>query len=339
VVGTFSREAFIGMLKKAAPMDEHSLALEKETGPRDYVFAPLYARRGEFKAFVPIMHGCDNFCSYCIVPYVRGREVSRPAAGIFAEIEKLISRGVREITLLGQNVNSYNFQGCDFPGLIDEIFRRFPDAPWIRFLTSHPKDFSDVLMERLAMYPALCRRIHLPVQHGSDTILRLMNRKYTRWEYFERVEKLRKKVPGVLLSTDILVGFPGETDADFRATVTLMEELRFDDAFTYYYNPREGTAAFTMDAAVPKSVKLERLRELIELQRAIGMEKKKERLGTVVKVLAEELSRKDSGEILGRTEGDEMVVFPGPPGLIGNFRTLRLEELRGGTFYAREAVQ
>ncbi|MCL1818016.1 MAG: tRNA (N6-isopentenyl adenosine(37)-C2)-methylthiotransferase MiaB [Spirochaetaceae bacterium] len=338
VVGTFRKEAFTRMLEKAAA-DTTPLVFENETGVQDYVFAPLHARRGDFRAFVPIMHGCDNFCAYCIVPHVRGREVSRPPESIFAEMEKLLERGAREITLLGQNVNSYSFDGRDFPGLLDGIFRRFPEAPWIRFLTSHPKDFSGALIDRMALYPALCRRVHLPVQHGSDTILRRMNRKYTRGDYLERVGALRARLPGVLVSTDILVGFPGETDADFRATLALMEEVRFDEAFTYYYNPREGTAAWGMDNEVPKNIKLERLREVIDLQRTLGAERKKERLGTLVRALAEEVSRKNSEELLGRTEGDEMVVFPGPRRLIGNFCALRLEELRGNTFFAREVTE
>jgi tRNA-2-methylthio-N6-dimethylallyladenosine synthase len=272
---------------------------------------------------------------------VRGREVSRDPESIYAEIADLLEQGVKEITLLGQNVNSYSFSGnsakpLDFAGLLDGIFSRFPSTPWLRFLTSHPRDFSESLIERFTAYPSLCRHIHLPAQHGSDTILRNMNRQYTRSRYLSLVEKIRKKLPDVLLGTDILIGFPGERDKDFQETLDLMREVQFDDAFTYYYNPREGTAAAAMEDTVPEKLKLERLREVIDLQRTISGKKKQQRLGKTVKVLVEEVSKKNTGEVLSRTEGDEMVVFPGGSSLIGSFRTVCLEKLKGNTFYARE---
>jgi tRNA-2-methylthio-N6-dimethylallyladenosine synthase len=341
LVGTFQKEAFSRILRQALS-NKHSFTLEESAGQDGpYSFFPRHSKKTDYKVFVPIMHGCDNFCSYCVVPHVRGREVSRDPESIYAEIENLLERDVKEITLLGQNVNSYKFSGnggkpLDFPGLLDGIFSRFPSAPWLRFLTSHPKDFSEPLIERFTAYPSLCRHIHLPVQHGSDTILRSMNRQYTRGRYLSLVEKIRKKLPDVLLGTDILIGFPGETDKDFQETLDLMREVQFDDAFTYYYNPREGTAAAAMGDTVPEKLKLERLREVIDLQRAISGEKKQQRLGRTVKVLVEEISKKNEAELLSRTEGDEMVVFPGGPSLIGSFRTVRLEKLRGNTFYARE---
>ncbi|MDR1932763.1 MAG: tRNA (N6-isopentenyl adenosine(37)-C2)-methylthiotransferase MiaB [Spirochaetales bacterium] len=359
VVGTFQKAAFARMLSRAASRKQ-SLTQERQQD-EEYSFSSRHARKTDYRAFVPIMHGCNNFCSYCIVPYVRGREVSRDPRSIFAEIDGLLRQGrVREITLLGQNVNSYRFSSgpdetpLDFPGLLDEIVSRFPvfsagqtavsggspsDVPWLRFLTSHPKDFSGALIERMAAYPCMCRQIHLPVQHGSDTILRSMNRQYTRSDYLSLVERIRKKLPDVLLSTDILIGFPGETDEDFCRTLDLMRQVGFDDAFTYYYNPREGTAAWSMQDTVPEKLKHERLTAVIDLQRATSAAKKKQRLGKKVRVLAGEISRKNSSEILGRTEGDEMVVFPGAASLIGNFYTVRLAELRGNTFYGHEVAE
>ncbi|MDR1626156.1 MAG: tRNA (N6-isopentenyl adenosine(37)-C2)-methylthiotransferase MiaB [Spirochaetia bacterium] len=339
VVGTFQKADFARLLGQAA-CGRHALAaegLQSEGRGREgaYAFQARHSRKNDYRAFVPIMHGCDNFCSYCIVPFVRGREVSRDPHSIFGEIGGLLREGrVKEITLLGQNVNSYRFQDLDFPGLLEELFRRFPDAPWIRFLTSHPKDFSPALAKCMASHRAMCRHIHLPVQHGSDTILAAMNRQYTRGAYLALTETIREALPDVLLSTDLLIGFPGETDKDFQDTLDLIRAVRFDDAFTYYYNPRQGTAAWKMPDSVPEKLKLERLRELIEVQKGISREKKKQRLGTTVDVLAEGASKKNSAEILGRTEGDEMVVFPGQGA--GDFRKVRLDQLKGNTFYAHE---
>lgn len=337
VVGTFQKNTLFRLLQQAGA--EVASSKLDETG--DYRFSRRHAKRDDYKALVPIMHGCNNFCSYCIVPYVRGRETSRNPENLFKEMDDLVNRGVREITLLGQNVNSYTFSEAgptlDFPGLLHELFRRFPDAPWIRFLTSHPKDFSDELIDCMSAYRALCRHIHLPVQHGSDKILRAMNRKYTRDIYIALVEKIRRKLPDVRLGTDILIGFPGETEEDFRLTLDLLNRIRFDDAFTYYYNPREGTKAFEMEDSVPEKVKLERLGEIIELQRSITAEKKLRRVGSTERVLVEEISRKNECEVLARTEGDEMAVFPGDSSDLGTFRTVRLTGLRGGTFTAAAA--
>ncbi len=286
------------------------------------------------------MHGCNNFCSYCIVPYVRGREVSRNPNEIFRELETVKERGVKEVTLLGQNVNSYRYEGpegtMDFPSLLREIVHRYPGLPWIRFLTSHPKDLSEEVIDCLATYPQLCKHLHLPVQHGSNRILHLMNRKYTRETYLNLVDRLRTRIPSISLTTDILIGFPGETEEDFQATLDLIETVRFDDAFTYYYNPREGTAAYKLPDDVPLEVKLERLQTVIDLQRRIGRENKKKRIHSKVKVLVEEVSKMKSTELLARTERDEMVVLPGPPDWIGTFREVELLSLKGNTFRGKD---
>ena len=337
VVGTFQKGAFLSLLRDTYRGSLKDFLLQPES---EYHFAAGHYMEGEFKAFVPIMHGCNNFCSYCIVPYVRGREVSRDPQEIFQEFVCLQERGVKEVTLLGQNVNSYRYETqegiMDFPHLLRELVRRFPDIPWIRFLTSHPKDLSEEVIACLALYPQLCKHLHLPVQHGSNRILRLMNRKYDREGYLRLVEGLRKGVPSISLTTDILIGFPSETEEDFRATLELMETVRFDDAFTYYYNPREGTEAYKLPDDVPMEVKLERLQAVIDLQRRIGKENKRERIGSKVKVLVEEVSKMKSTELLARTERDEMVVFPGPREWIGTFREVELLSLRGNTFKGKD---
>jgi tRNA-2-methylthio-N6-dimethylallyladenosine synthase len=338
VVGTFQKEAFLHTVLDPCWESSSSEGLNLED-QGSYRFASKHSLEGEFKAFVPIMHGCNNFCSYCIVPYVRGREISRSPEEIFQELTDLQQKGIQEIILLGQNVNSYRYEGegvlLDFPGLLRRIVNKFPQIGWIRFLTSHPKDLSDEMIRCLEEIPQLCKHLHLPVQHGSSRILSRMNRKYTREEYLYLVEKIRNRIPEISLTTDILIGFPGETEKDFLDTVNLLETVRFDDAFTYYYNPREGTQAYEMEDSVPRPVKLERLGKIIDLQKRIGKENKEQRIGRRVKVLVEEVSKIKNTELLARTERDEMVVVPGPQEWIGNFRWVVLTELKGNTFLGK----
>ncbi|MBN1696041.1 MAG: tRNA (N6-isopentenyl adenosine(37)-C2)-methylthiotransferase MiaB [Spirochaetales bacterium] len=306
-----------------------------------YRFLKTHGMTGA-KAFVPVMHGCNNYCSYCIVPYVRGPEVSRDPDEILGEIRRLDGEGVKEITLLGQNVNSYRYSDngsfIDFPALLEWVLSAVKHIEWIRFLTSHPKDISKGLIRLIAEQPSLCRHIHLPVQHGSDRILSLMNRGYTASDYRELVREIKKNVSGITLSTDILIGFPGETEDDFRATIGFMKEIEFEDAFMYRYNRREGTAAATMDDNVDESIKLKRLDEIIRLQRDISLKKKKLKCGTTAKVLVETVSKKNRGELLGRTEQDEMVVFAGSPHRIGTFLNVELLSLKGNTFWGKENI-
>jgi tRNA-2-methylthio-N6-dimethylallyladenosine synthase len=345
LAGTFQKHLLLEALEEeprpeggGRPSPRRSL-----TGREPYRFAPRHSsgERGQFRAFLPIMHGCDNFCAYCIVPYVRGPEVSREPAGILEEMAQLKAAGVREITLLGQNVNSYRHGGLDFPGLLERLLPELPQSPeptWLRFLTSHPKDLSPRLAGLLARGGALCRHLHLPVQHGSDRVLQAMGRGYTRGAYLELAERLRKEVPELALTTDILIGFPGETEEDFRLTLELMEQVQFDDAFTYRYNPREGTRAYSLPDDVPGEVKQRRLAEVIRLQRRISAGRRWKRLGKVVRVLVEAPSRKGGGELLARTEGDETVVFPGSPQLIGHFTRVQLRELTGHTFRGEQSA-
>ncbi|AGT44784.1 tRNA (N6-isopentenyl adenosine(37)-C2)-methylthiotransferase MiaB [Treponema pedis] len=321
-----------------------------------YHFAQFSHSPNAFQSFVPIMNGCNNFCTYCIVPYVRGREVSRPVDEILNEIDILSRKGVREITLLGQNVNSYcgtvsRINGenggnntVDFPDLLRLIAKRAEEKDsikWIRFMSSHPKDMSDKLIEVIASEPRVCKLVHLPVQHGSDKILKRMNRVYTIEHYKNRIKKLKETVPDLALSTDILMGFPGETEDDVEKTLSLMREIEFDSAFMYHYNPREGTRAFNFPDRIEESVKIERLGRVIDLQLKTTAKKMQKRLGKKLFVLVESHSRNNKEELFGHTEFGEMTViensFPNglPESLIGNFALVELKEIKGKTFRAR----
>jgi tRNA-2-methylthio-N6-dimethylallyladenosine synthase len=338
VIGTQAKNAFSLLLDAV----EKGVKLDRLDESPCFVFAPSHAEPGAFRSFVPIMHGCNNFCSYCIVPVVRGREISRSPESILAELQSLSARGVREITLLGQNVNSYKYGDLDFAGLLKLIKESLRPAAgpssaieWVRFLSSHPKDLSDESIQVLASDPLFCRHVHLCVQHGSDRVLQAMNRKYTVRRYLELVDKLRGAMPNLSLSTDILIGFPGETDADFQATLDLMRTVRFEYAYMYYYNPREGTEAAAMPDQLPLALKKERLAQVIALQSEITKERMRERVGSRARVLAESVSRNSASEILGRSEQDEMIVFEGSPDLIGSFVDVELRSLRGKTLKAR----
>ena len=278
-----------------------------------YVFSlspELIDNPGLTMAWVTIMEGCDNFCSYCIVPYVRGRERSREDTEIVKEIEILVDKGVREITLLGQNVNSYTGSKDGFPGLlkkihdIDGLFR-------IRFTTSHPKDMSDQLIETVAELPKVCEYLHFPAQSGSNEILRRMNRGYTREMYLDRVAIIKQLVPNVALSADFMVGFPGETEQDYLETVLLVESVRYDNIFIFNYNPRPGTRAAELADDVPLSEKTRRLENLLELQRQISMERNSALIGSVVEVLVEGDAKRGGDLKMGRNRQNRVVNFTG----------------------------
>jgi tRNA-2-methylthio-N6-dimethylallyladenosine synthase len=303
------------------------------------------------------MHGCDNFCAYCIVPYLRGREVSRRPSSILAELDALEDSGVREVTLLGQNVNSFAWkslpaaaQGAldevdgadlDFPGLLRLVARHLRERGkggirWVRFLSSHPKDLSDEVMAVMAEEPIFCRHIHLCVQSGSDPVLKAMNRRYTTSWYLDLVGRLKARLPGLSLSTDILVGFPGETEEDVDSTIELMKDVGYSYSYMYYYNPREGTPAASMDGKVADKVKKARLARVILAQQAISRGLMESRVGAVDEVLIESLSRRKKTEVLGRTQRDEMVVFSAPASRVGSFARVRLLSLTGNTFKGEE---
>ena len=345
VLGTFQKQDLGLVLDQIEMGSSYDLSQESPA----YVFASSHHEPGAFRAFVPIMHGCNNFCSYCIVPYVRGREISRDPEAIMAELDALAAAGVREVTLLGQNVNSYRWKGSqgplDFPGLLRLIAARLggegrskdSGIGWVRFLTSHPKDLSDELIAVLASEPIYCRHIHLCLQSGSNRVLARMNRKYTREYFFGLVEKLQKAVPGLSFSTDLLVGFPGETEEDLDETLDAMRRVKFSYSFMYHFNPREGTPAMSMDDKVPEKTKKARLSKVIALQKEITESLMNQRIGAVDEILVESLSKRSKMEILGRTARDEMVVLPGETALIGRFMRVRLLSKSGNTFKA-EAV-
>ena len=332
VVGTFAKSQFSKIISEIEEKDCPSELDDKAA----YKFASLSYEPGAFTAFVPIMHGCNNFCTYCIVPYVRGREVSRPVDEILKEIDVLSSYGVKEITLLGQNVNSYNSDGLKFPGLMKKIADHLAETSspigWVRFMSSHPKDLSEELIDVIAENPVLCRHIHLAVQHGSSKILKAMNRTYTREHYLDMVKRIKARIPDVSLTTDLMVGFPGETEEDFEEVLSLMKEVRYETSFMYYYNPREGTPAAKMENQIPVKVKKERLQKMIDLQLEITREEMSARTNRTVKVLCESVSRDNKTELLGKTEQDERVAFAAEKSLIGKFVQVHIDELSGNTF-------
>jgi tRNA-2-methylthio-N6-dimethylallyladenosine synthase len=348
VMGTSARRLFPLILDAA----------EKGLSPEQGFFAPgaekpafafsaSHLEPGAFRSFVPIMHGCDNFCSYCVVPYVRGREVSRSPDSIAAEIALLAEKGVKEITLLGQNVNSYRWDRedsriepaaeragvIDFPALLELVagWVKGTSVGWVRFLSANPKDLSGKTIAVMASHPCFCRHLHLPVQHGSNRILAAMNRRYTREAYLELAGRLRAS--GISLSTDIMVGFPGETERDLEETLDLMDRVRFSYAYMYHYNPREGTAAAELPGRIEYRTKIERLSRVIALQKAHRIEWLKSRIGSRELVLVEGISRKNADEYSTRTERDDTAVVSGNAEL-GSFAWARLRSLKGTTFRA-----
>ena len=283
-------------------------------------------------AYITIMYGCDNFCSYCIVPYVRGRERSRDVDAIVREAEELYRGGVKEIMLLGQNVNSY---GKGLPGepTFAQLLRRL-DAigiPRIRFMTSHPKDLSDELIAAMGECKHVCPQFHLPVQSGSDEILKAMNRHYDRASYLDKVEKLRRAVPGIGLTTDIIVGFPGETEAQFEDTLSLVRQVGYDSAFTFIYSPRPGTKAAKMIDQVPADVAQARLKRLLKAQEAAQAEAQKRFLGMEEEVLVESLSRRSDKAVSGKGLHGVSVTFPGTEADIGQIVRVRITECANNT--------
>ena len=294
-------------------------------------FPPAQPRRwqpGSAQALVTIMQGCDNFCSFCVVPYVRGREYSRPPAEIVAEVGEFVAAGGKEVTLLGQNVNSYG-RGLDEPITFPQLLRKLAELPGLdrlRFATSHPKDLSDGLIALFSDLKPLCEHLHLPVQSGSNRILAAMNRAYTREQYLQKVEKLRQRLPGISLSTDIIVGFPGETEADFQETLTLVQEAAFHQAFCFKYSPRPQTRAASLPDQVVEEVKAERLARLLDLQDHITLAAHQGLVGQVREVLVEGASKRSAQELTGRLRTNQVVNFSGPLDLVGQLVSVEITE-------------
>ena len=293
-------------------------------------------RDSKISGWVAITRGCNNFCSYCIVPYTRGRERSRSLESILKEICQMIREGYREVTLLGQNVNSYHDGKNNFPDLLKKI-SQIDGLYRIRFMTSHPKDLSEDLLETIASEKKLCSHIHLPVQSGSNRILSMMNRKYTRENYLALIEKARSLISDVSITSDIMVGFPGETDQDFEDTIQLMTQVKFDEAFTYHYSSRKGTRAAEMEEKLSKEEKLIRLNRIIQLQRKITLEKKQRLIGNVFEVLPETENRKSSNEWMGKTDTNHVVVFPKGNSSLGCPVDVQIQECKGTTLKGRIA--
>jgi tRNA-2-methylthio-N6-dimethylallyladenosine synthase len=285
--------------------------------------------------FVSAMRGCDNYCSYCIVPYVRGRERSRAISSIVDEVESLVELGTREVTLVGQNVNSYDDGGRGFADLLAAV-NGVEGLLRIRFATSHPKDLSDDVIGAVASLERVCEHIHLPVQSGSSEILAAMNRSYTRGQYLALVERIRSGVPGVALTTDVIVGFPGETDERFRETVSLMEQVRFDSAFMFRYSVRKGTRASELDDDVPEAVKIERLESIIEVQKRVTTELNESLIGSTVEVLVEGPSEKNADVLFGRSRTGKAVVFPGDASLAGRMAVVEITGASAWTLHGGE---
>ena len=278
-------------------------------------------RESSFKAWVSIMYGCNNFCTYCIVPYVRGRERSRDKKDILKEVTDLVSAGYREITLLGQNVNSYGkdfSESYDFADLLADVCRIDGDFI-VRFMTSHPKDASKKLIDIIAQNPKIARQFHLPLQSGSDRILRKMNRHYSSDEYLSLVEYMRKQIPDIAITTDIIVGFPSETEEDFTDTLDMLRKIRYDNIFSFIYSPRSGTPAAEMEEQIAEEVKSERFTRLLEVQNEISRSKNENYLGKTIRVLVEGRSKTNEHMLTGRNEKNRLVHFAGPDHLIGSF--------------------
>lgn len=295
------------------------------------LYSQVYPSRNEgLSAFVTIMRGCDNFCSYCIVPHVRGRERSRAMDEILKEVADAGERGFKDITLLGQNVNSYHWQDVRFPTLLKEV-AQISSIERVRFVTSHPKDLSDGLIDIMATEKRVCEHIHLPMQSGNSDVLAAMNRGYTAAHYEDLIHRLRAAIPNIAITTDIIAGFPGETESQFRDTCSMVERVEFDFAFCFKYSPREGTKAANFTMQLPEETRLRRLQELIEVQRKSTYHRFKAQVGLVKQVYVEGISRKSELDVSGKTRDFKITVFPGTTDLIGKFVDVKIVGATAGT--------
>ncbi|MDD4189619.1 MAG: tRNA (N6-isopentenyl adenosine(37)-C2)-methylthiotransferase MiaB [Eubacteriales bacterium] len=284
----------------------------------------------DLKAWVTVIYGCNNYCTYCIVPYVRGKERSRKTQDILKEIRELSDKGYKEITLLGQNVNSYGKdleEHTDFAELLYNI-NEIQGIERIRFMTSHPKDISEKLISVIKDCRKVCKHLHLPLQSGSTKVLSAMNRHYTGEQYLDITDRVRTKIPDISLTTDIIVGFPGETDRDFADTLAIMKSVRFDSAFTFKYSKRTGTPAARMQEQIPSEIIDRRFLELLEVQNKISREKNEEMIGSVVEVLVEGISKKNPLYLTGRSEGNKVVNFPGDTGFRGRILPVKINRVQ-----------
>ena len=319
-----------------AEMGEKAINIELSTTETYKDVLPSRIHANHVSGFVSIMRGCNNFCHYCIVPYTRGRERSRDIDSILAEVRDLNDRKFKEVTLLGQNVNSYQWDGIGFPELLRRVAEAVPDMR-IRFTTSHPKDMSDETLQVMASHENICKHIHLPVQSGSNRILKLMNRKYTREWYLDRVTAIRRIIPDCGLTTDIFVGYHSETDEDHQASLSLMRECAYDSAFMFKYSERPGTyASKHLPDDVPEEVKLQRLNEMIALQNELSAESYRKDIGKEYEVLVEGVSKRSRDQLFGRTSQNKVVVFDRGNHHIGDFVKVRITESSSATLKGEE---
>ncbi|MCB5271112.1 MAG: tRNA (N6-isopentenyl adenosine(37)-C2)-methylthiotransferase MiaB [Candidatus Cloacimonetes bacterium] len=291
----------------------------------------LPVHQGEQCAFVTIMRGCNNYCSYCIVPYVRGRERSRPYEDILLDVQNAVARNMMDVTLLGQNVNSYHWKDLSFPALLERLQEDVPQLYRLRFVTSHPKDLSDGLVQVMGKGGKLCEHIHLPMQSGSNESLKRMNRSYSYDQYLNRVKALRKAVPGIAITTDLIAGFPGETEEQFEATLSAMREIEFDYAFCFKYSEREGTAAAKYLDQLPEAIRLSRLQKMIELQREISLKIYRAQIGTEIEVYVEDFSKKSMRQVSGKTRDFKIAVLTGNESKIGTLARAKVIDATAGT--------
>ena len=283
-------------------------------------------------AWISVMRGCDKFCTFCIVPFTRGRERSRSLNSVISEVEQLVKQGFREVTLLGQNVNSYRDDKYDFADLLAAVADVDPRLR-VRFTTSHPQDLSDKLIDTIANCDNLCKYVHLPVQSGSDRVLKAMNRTYTRKHYLELVEKFRHRIPTASLSTDIITGFPTETEDEHHETLTLLEEVRYDGAYMFKYSPREGTPAYKLGDDISDEIKTRRLNEIISLQQNISYEINQSLVGKTVDVMVDGTSRKSDFQLSGRTDTNKTVVFPAGNFVLGDVLDVKIIKASSATLF------
>ena len=328
VIGTFNIDKFGELLTKKIESKKRLVEILEKNGEISESVTPL---RSSFpNAWVNVMYGCNNFCSYCIVPYVRGRERSRKADKIVAEVKGLIENGYKEITLLGQNVNSYGKDlkdGSSFSSLLDEI-GKLEGKFRLRFMSNHPKDLTEEVVEAIERNPHACKAIHLPVQSGSDRILKEMNRRYTVEDYLGKVAKIRDIIPNCAITTDIIVGFPTETEKEFEDTVSLVEKVRYDGAFTFVYSPREGTKAAAMDGQIPADIKKDRIMRLVDIQNEINREESSKYVGSTVEILFEDYDEKKQ-KYMGRDERGRMAYCEYPENVVGKFAEVEITSTGG----------
>ena len=286
----------------------------------------IYPRASGSSTFISIMRGCNNFCSYCVVPYLRGREISRPLDDIMKEAELVIDQGVKEIILLGQNVNSWRDREFALPDLLERLVR-IHGLERVRFITNHPKDMSQRLIETMRDNPKICKSIHLPIQSGSNRILKLMNRGYTREDYLNIVDSLRDAMPDISITTDIIAGFPTETEEDFNQTLELVQRVSFDGIFSFYYSPRPLTKASRMDGQLPREIKIKRLERLIKIANSLAKKRTQRFIGRIEEVLIEGVAKKNPGSFMGRNEADRIVIFPDTGDLkTGDIVTVKIKD-------------